>query len=535
MSMEIVESDVLIIGSGIAGLRAALEVSRRGRKPLLVSKSAFGRTTNTYLAGGYFALSTDQFPVETHIEKTLLSGRKLNDRPLVVRFVEEAPSLVRELQEMGMAGAYQKNGISSRSSLLVGGPDISLTLIRACRQEGIGFLEGLMVTDLVTRDRTCYGALGFDKRTGRSYGFRSGAVILATGGAGATYAQHDNAPGLTGDGYALGMEAGVELVDMEFVQFYPLVYAGSGPPRMIIPALFADLGRLTNRLGEDLKEKYDLHERPLAIVARDRFSRALFKEIALGNALDGALLLDLQGVQESMIPVKDSLKGRFKKKIAYDRRPIRIAPACHHTMGGLPIDGSCRTALKGLFAAGEVVGGIHGANRMGGNALSESLVFGVLAGRAAAQDPASVQGPAGFMGMVEETAARKEYLSRGQRAKPSIARSLMRRLGQVLWQKVGIIRDEESLREGIESIDGILNEIEEQRASDPREICRILECRNAALTGRATAVAALKRTESRGSHYRDDHPEEKEEWIQHMRIGMVHGLPEVVGASPVTG
>jgi succinate dehydrogenase/fumarate reductase flavoprotein subunit len=533
VNLDIINSDVLIIGSGIAGLKAALEVLKKGKRPLLVSKSPMGKANNTYLAGGGFNFATGSFDIDSHFEKTLQAGKKLNDRSLVQAFVKEAPSMIKELQEMGMKGTLHGMGLSTWRNALIGGPEVTNTLLKACQKAGLQSMEGIMVTDLITKGQACYGAIGFERRTGKFYGFQSRAVLLATGGAGAIYAQNDNAPGITGDGYVLGLEAGLELIDMEFVQFYPICFAGSGPVRLIVPPIFGDLGKITNRLGEDLKEKYDLHERPLAVVARDRFARALFQEIKEGNGIDGALLLDMEKVEDARIPLKDSFKELFKKRTAYDSKPIKIAPACHHTMGGLTIDGSCHTRIKGLFAAGEVVGGIHGANRMGGNALSESLVFGALAARTAVEYANFNPALPGFEAMGKETAQRRYSLIDQGSSKLDILRSLMRTLRQVIWEKAGIIRDESSLKESVETIDGCLGELEGLRAGNPQELWRIMECRNAALTGRAIAVSALKRTESRGSHYRDDFPAESEDWIKHIYVRMMDGLPNVDRIMPI--
>jgi succinate dehydrogenase/fumarate reductase flavoprotein subunit len=283
INMQIMDSDVLIIGSGIAGLRATLEVSKLGKEALLISKAPPGKANNTYLAGGFFAFGTKSTDVQTHIEKTLNSGRGLNNTVLVEKFAKEAPSMVRELQDMGMRGTMQKTGIVTRESSLIGGPRIAPPLLRACRELGMQCLEGITVTNLVTDDGSCYGAIGFHKRTGTVFGFRSKAVLLATGGAGSIYTQNNNAPGTTGDGYFLGLEAGLELMDMEFVQFYPMVRAKGGQTRMIVPAVLADLSKITNRLGEDIKEKYDLKEKPIALASRDRFAQAWksLKEMAL--------------------------------------------------------------------------------------------------------------------------------------------------------------------------------------------------------------------------------------------------------------
>jgi len=526
-------SDVLIIGSGIAGLRAALEVSRLGKRPLLISKSPTGKANNSNLAGGGFTFATKDFDFYMHKQRTLQTGKMLNRRDAVEAFVRMAPSLVKELLDMGMKASMRSTGIYCRGSSLVGGPEITSTLIKACQAAGVQYMSGIMVTDLLVDEGNCYGALGFQKRTGEIYGFKSDAVILATGGAGAIFIPNDNAPGITGDGYVLGLEAGLDLIDMEFVQFYPLVYAASGTTRMILPSSFADLGRILNRSGEDIKKKYDLREKPIAIVSRDRFAQALFREIMLGNGIDGALLLDMRGVDDELIPLALPLRERFKRKIAYHSKPLKIMPACHHTMGGILTDSSARTALEGLYAAGEVVGGIHGANRMGGNALSESMVFGVLAARTSVNYLDSIHSSSKFEILLERKVRDRFFGLAVQPAGPSKARALKRAIGEILWEKVGIIRSEKFLQQGIKGIDKILNDISLQFAENPRELCTIIECRNAALTARSIAVAALERKESRGAHYRNDFPEENEDWCKHIHINMVEQKPQINKIVPI--
>lgn len=530
--VEVIAADLLIVGSGIAGLSAALEASKRGKKVLLVSKSPLGKANNTYLAGGFFSVAHGDFNENIHFKKTIQSGRGLNQRALVTKFVSEAPRVIEDLHKLGMEGKFQIGGFRVRESPLFGGPGINSVLLRACRGAGVKFLEGVIIADLLVHDQTCHGAIGFHKRNGTVYGFKSRAVLLATGGAGAIYAQHDNAPGMTGDGYALGMQAGLELIDMEFVQFYPLVHMRSGKARMIVPVRFADAGKIINRQGQDLKEKYGLFEKPVALVARDRLSQALFKELLQGNDVDGAMLLDLTKADEKNIADEEDLREKYIKIFSYHSKPIRIAPACHFTMGGIVIDESCRTSIRNLFAAGEVVGGIHGANRMGGNALSEALVYGISAARAAVETLDSGQSPEEFE-LLARRKAEEIFISRWSTGVHSNAAALMELLRQSLWRDVGIVRSENSLKKALLVIDHIVRELGNERAGTPIELSRILECRNAALTGRSIALAAITREESRGSHYREDFAVENEAWLKNIYVGLVEGLPNITRILPI--
>jgi fumarate reductase (CoM/CoB) subunit A len=522
-NLTIIDTDVLVIGSGIAGLQAARTVATNGKKPLLVSKSPIGKANNTILAGGGFTHAVNQFSAEDHLRKTLASGRMLNDRNLVECLVKQAPEKIRALKQKGLPGHFQKSGFSCRTDAMAGGPNLSGVLVKACREAGVDFLENVMITDILVAESICQGAVGFHKRTGEFYGFRSGAVILATGGAGFIYAQNDNAPGTTGDGYALSLSAGLELRDMEFVQFYPLVYAGGGRCHMILPSFFGDLGRIVNRQGEDIKEKYALHDKPIAIVCRDSLAQAIYREVALGNGIDGALLLDVRGMDESRMPINDDLKTRYKKKIAYDTAPIKITTACHHFMGGLIIDAGGGTGLKGLFAAGEVVGGIHGANRMGGNALSEGLVFGELAALSAIEHAASR--PSGGNVREPAEAVMRRWLQAvdpGVKGDGKLA-ALTGKLKQVMWQQAGIIRNGSTLKECLAVIDDIMRELKRLAVRSPLELCRLLELKNAALSGKAIVLSALSRTESRGSHFREDYPSEETDWLKTIFVRLTDG------------
>jgi fumarate reductase (CoM/CoB) subunit A len=535
-SINIIDSDILIIGTGIAGLSAALKASGAGKRVVVVSKAAVGKVTNTILGGGLFTFATDTFPAQAHLKKTMESGRMINNPVMVEHMVNLAPSRVRNLIDMGLKGQFHETGFRCRTSGYLGGPHLSSVLVNACRKAEIEFLEHIMVTDLLVDGDECRGAVGFHKQSGKIFGFKSDAVLLTTGGAGAIYTHTDNAPGATGDGYALMMEAGLELIDMEFVQFYPTAYAGTGRARMMLPAAFADLSPILNRLGEDVKEKYQIIDKPVAVVSRDRLSRALFKEIQMGNGIGGALHLDLRATDFGSIPNGRALENTFKKRLAFDEKPVPVAPTCHHTMGGVVTDESGRTDLKGLFAAGEVAGGTHGANRMGGNAFCEALVMGEAAARSALEHCPNARHTTGFKTLAKD-AVKKRFrfvdVDTKSESSPTI-RSSRKKLATIMWEKVGIVREEKSLTEAVEEIDAVLESIELQKARSPRDLCKIIEFRNAALTGRAIAVSSLKRTESRGSHWRDDFPYEVEDWLQHIHVQMMGGSPEIRRVVPIS-
>ena len=533
MNVQRIDTDVLILGTGIAGTKAALEVSKSGKRVALVSKSPLGKATNTTLGGGWFSCATENFTMEDHFNRTMSSGRMINNQALVTRFTMDAPSGIRSLMDLGLKGEYHHRGFRCLSPFLIGGPVISQVLAEACRTSDIGIFENILITDLIVADNRCRGALGFQKRTGEWYAFCAKAVILATGGAGAIYARHDNAPGITGDGYALALKAGLELIDMEFVQFYPLVYAGSGRARMIILSAFADAAMIVNRRGEDIKEKYRLDKKPIAVLSRDRFAQALFREIAQGNGFEGALHMDLLRGDRTQLPYSDELLARFNRKIHYDAGPVKIAPACHHTMGGIPIDICGRTALKGLYAAGEVAGGIHGANRMGGNAYSEGMVFGSLSGRAAVDDIGSAAGHQNFGSMVGETIKKWNRILESGNDKRAPISVVMAKLKRTMWEKGGIVRDEALLKAGVEKIREIFHAMESPFVRTPDDLWRFVECENAAMAGMAIIVSAIARTESRGSHYREDFPSESDEWLSHIHVRMLDERPAVSRVVPI--
>jgi succinate dehydrogenase/fumarate reductase flavoprotein subunit len=333
----------------------------------------------------------------------------------------------------------------------------------------------------------------------------SKAVVLASGGGGALYRRHDNPVRTTGDGYALAFLAGCQLRDMEFVQFMPAGLAEFGKPVLLIVPSLCDFGKVINARGEDILQKYQITEKPVAARARDSFSLAIFREEAEGRDV----FLDLRHVSETdwtKDKMAQSQREILMKKFPGSQKPLRISPMCHHFMGGIVADRNGATEIPGLFAAGEVVGGVHGANRMGGNALGEILVFGYRAGRAAA-DWAKKQGwnknAESLFNERWEAVLRKQ----GRSAQGSPPKVLRKMIGEVLWEKSGILRDEEGLKNAMKSLERIRSKsVPEVKAETPKEILEMMEVENALWVGEMIIRSALVRKESRGAHFREDFP-----------------------------
>ncbi|HDR14112.1 MAG TPA: FAD-binding protein [Desulfobacteraceae bacterium] len=522
---EIVETDVLVIGSGAAGLMTVAGAASGGKRVVAVSKGRPGKACNTVLAGAGFRCSTDAYPVEVHRSDTLEGGKMVNDRRLVDALVQDASVAVAALVASGVPGEYQERGFFIRGDSFVGGPKLTPPLVRMCVHSGVRFLDGVVITSLLVHQGVCCGAVGFFRRTNATVAFRASSVVLAAGGGAGIFRFNDNAPGSCGEGYALALDGGLELVDMEFVQFYPLIRADCGSERVLLPAAFADPARITNRLGEDLKEKYGLFSRPIALMMRDRFSRALLEEIRNGNGVDGAILMDMRDVRAEEVRLSESLLRRFERILDFRRKPVKIRPAAHFTMGGVEIDSYGRTSVKGLYVVGETAGGTHGANRLGGNALSEAVVFGIRCGRAVLGDA-----PPFVAGSSFESAAdrvfRKIFSPGGAGGgRPPAG---LRVLGEILWKNAGIIRSGASLKEALSAVDGILDLFSEPGSWNPLVHPGSWQLRAAALTARSIIASAVARTESRGAHFREDFPRESIEWVRNIHVfSGDSGVPEV--------
>jgi succinate dehydrogenase/fumarate reductase flavoprotein subunit len=526
MLMETFSTDILIIGSGLAGVVAALESERSGLQTLLLGKFGIGMGTNSSIANGGFTTGNSRFSMEDHLRMTLDTGKGLNVVSLVKSMVEQGPEAMNCLKSHGVqllesAVGYRVNRSDGSSDL----PGILLmgTLVERLKRSTTRCLAGFVVFDLVVEEGEVRGAFGFS-REGKPFLIQSRAVILAAGGAGGIYRRNDNQRTIRGDGYAMALRAGLPLYDLEFVQFYPFVLA---EPRlstfMLYPPYPKEI-RLFNEKGEDLQERLDIPEDlNLAIMnQRDRVSIALYEACQKND-----VYLDLTRTPEKawgQYPLNFLKRSRFP----FRERPFLIAPAVHFFMGGIEIDDQGRTALSGFFAAGETAWGIHGANRVGGNALTECTVFGALAGRSAAEHAGAKRKKGETILLPEMVINRwerraREYLKKRKGAFKH-SRDLYRDLKELTWKCAGPIRDEGSINEGIDRLAFLDEEIKGVYPATLPDLFRKRDLENMALLLKVLLKGSLLRQESRGSFCRKDFPDQDDpHWLKSSCYRLVNG------------
>jgi succinate dehydrogenase/fumarate reductase flavoprotein subunit len=509
--MEELTTDILVIGSGLAGLLSALEAERVGLRVLMVGKFAIGMGTNTSLANGVFTASNSRFSKEDHLRATLESGKGLNQAKLVKTLIDEGPEAIKRLRDYG-APLLEKGMVyitdRPESSSQLPGVLLIKPLIERLKNSSVKLLPGLVIFDLVVEEGEVRGAFGFLK-DGKPCLIRSRAVILSAGGAGAIYRRNDNQRSILGDGYALALRAGLSLFDLEFVQFYPFVI---GEPRLstflLYPPYPKEL-RLLDEKGEDPLERLNLQgDLNRAVTAqRDSLSMALYSATQKGD-----VFFDLTQVPREKWE-RYPLNFLKKSKFPFHERPFLISPAVHFFMGGLEIDEKTTTSLPGLFAAGEVVWGIHGANRLGGNALTECAVFGLISGQSAAEYVHQKEQEQGSSNLFSENLMKKwdrrvrGYL-RKRRGTFDQPKDLLKDLKDLAWNYASPVREEESLKEGLERLASIEKRIDKIYPATLKDLFKKRGLENVALVLKAILKGSLLRTESRGSFFRKDYPDQ---------------------------
>ncbi len=505
--MQSMTTDILIIGAGAAGLRAAADAAVSGQRTLIVSKLPPGLGTSTIMSGGAMAGHSQGDSTEGHRKATLAAGRGFNQADLLEVFVAEAPARLQELVDWGLKSTSKYGGLFSHGKAGALGRGMIDCLWAKAASLGARSLSGLMVWRISFDDR---GGVVLAFQPGRNdwVAIRAKAVALASGGASALYLHHDNPQRMMGEGYALALEAGARLQDMEFAQFFPLTLAEPGKPCHLFPPSLELLGPLKNSKGEEIHEKYGLDELPAARKARDKLSQALFREIAQ----DQEIFIDLRGVSRDDW-CADPFAAEMWDQLAVRRRavkqPLRVTPAAHFFIGGVTIDPDCNTGVPGFFACGEAAGGVHGANRMGGNALTETIVFGARAGASARRwaektptVPESGPDPE-FLGLIPAQGGPNQTLR---------ATELKERLKRIMWREAGIIRTQESLNRAALELSEIKAEADQLGMDpDPKKSAQVLELKLGVKTAQLIVTSALRRQESRGVAFRQDFPDQDDE------------------------
>jgi len=524
--LDTVSCDVLVIGGGGSGLRAAIAAKERGVDVVLVSKSRVGYGNNTYISKGTFAAAAgwgdSRDNPDVHLRDSVIGGRFINDQKLLKLVTQEAVSQIEFLQRCGVK-FYERGGrigvvhtpghsyprhVRGRDR---SGKDFIIPLRAYAERIGVRFMDRAFITRLISSGGRIAGATGI-ARDGTFSTFSASSVVLSTGGFARTYLHNNNAAGITGDGHALAFELGVPLKDMEFIQFYPTALGALGSRLFLYEGFIFQSGAvLRNALGDDIIAKYGLND-PMAMT-RDRLTRAIMQEILEGRGITGGVIVDLSTVPEEEVT---ALRHLLPAASTPGEVELIVSPTTHFCMGGIDIDENAETGVSGLFAAGEVCAGVHGANRLGGNALSEVFAMGGVAGERAAQKALESDQP----DLPEkEVLAERERLESLLSAEGVDLGEIRRDLEDVMWRKAGIIRDKEGLEAALERNEEIAVCLKGARVRGYGELRRYLEFENMVLLSEMVCRAALLRTESRGAHYRTDYPkEDNDNWLKNIMI-----------------
>ncbi len=521
--------DVLVIGAGGAGLRAAIEASAMGARVGVVCKSLLGKAHTVMAEGGVAAALAHVDPKDSwkvHFRDTMLGGKMLNHWRMAQLHAQEAPDRVRELEHWGAVFDRTKDGRilqrnfggHSAPRLAHVGDRTGLEMIRTLQDHGVHQgLEVYMectVTRLFTSGGRVVGAFAYWRENGRFVVFRAKSVVLATGGIGKAYKITSNSWEYTGDGLALAYDAGAELIDMEFVQFHPtgMVWPPGVQGLLVTEAVRGEGGILRNSTGERFMERYD--PKRMELSTRDMVSRAIYTEVKEGRGSPhGGAFLDISHKPAELVKKKlPSMYHQFMELADVDitKAPMEVGPTTHYIMGGVRVDpDTAASTVAGLYAAGEASGGMHGANRLGGNSLSDLLVFGRRAGMGAAENAKEIAKHV-ELDPAEIEKSEREMLAPFERSGGPSPYDIHAKLQEMMQSLVGIFRVEEDLRKAIQEIGTLEREAARITVAGSREfnpgwhLARDL--RSMLLCSEAVARSALLRKESRGGHARIDYP-----------------------------
>ncbi len=530
------EHDVLIIGAGGAGLRAAIEALAQGASVGVVCKSLLGKAHTVMAEGGLAAAMGNVDAADdwrAHFRDTMRGGKFLNNWRMAQLHAQEAPDRVRELEQWGALFDRTDNGeILQRAfgghtykRLCHVGDRTGLEMIRTLQDRGVhmGFdvYMECTITRLLTEGGRVAGAFGYWRETGQFVTFKAKSIVIATGGIGKSWRITSNSWECTGDGMALAYDAGAELLDMEFVQFHPtgMVWPPGVQGLLVTEAVRGEGGILRNKNGERFMEKYD--PKRMELSTRDVVARSIYTEVKEGRGTPhGGAFLDISHKPPEYVKRKlPSMYHQFKELADVDitKGPMEVGPTCHYVMGGIRVDAETGQAtVPGLFAAGEAAAGLHGANRLGGNSLSDLIVFGRRAGLAAAQHAKKTSAPTLDGSQIDQAA--REVLAPLERNEGESPYTVHHDLQEVMQNLVGIFRTDEDLRKALAELEKLKAraariKVEGSRLFNPGwHLSRDLQCM---LTiSEACTRAALARKESRGAHSRIDFPKTEDSWAK---------------------
>ncbi len=512
---EEITTDVLVIGGGAAGLMAALEAKQKGLDVTVVSKSKIGGSGNTIISGTNMAILAPgpgtEDSHEIFVRDTLRAGKEVNDRIMMDLYLKGSSEIIDKLTECGVAFRKLDNQLMKKKApghsvprsfttdfstypYLTRGLSLTLPLLKTVQQIGIKTIDFAPVIKLLCVDGRVCGAIAICKKPETVLIFRTGVVILAAGGGGMLFARSNNTGDITGDSYGLAYETGALLRDMEFVQYYPTMMFS--PIKVTISSpLFGEGAFLRNTHGERFMERYDTAG---DMATRDIMTRAVFNEVMEGRGDKGNIYMDCRHLDEAMLCTKFAELLRLLKKVNINplKDLIPISPATHFFMGGVSIDKKCETTVPGLLSCGESVGGLHGANRLGGNALSETFVFGMIAGRQAANKYNTHLKP-------DLPAFDIVPFQEGSISISELKQNLMK----ISWKYLSIVRNSQFCKVAKNEIKRISDALDIIRIQSTNDLVRYYELKNMITTVKLIIEGALARKESRGAHYRSDYPD----------------------------
>lgn len=495
------KNHVIIVGAGLAGMAAAISANNEGASVTLIDRGSIGLGTNSALAGGQFTGPTFLHSPEEFIRDTLEVGRGINRESLIRLVASKASEGFDFLREIGLNLAETPTAFRIQSS----SPEIipGVTLVKKVAEKvrklkNIQILTGFYVTEIITDNGQALGINGFDKE-GKNRTIRGDSTVIATGGAGAIYSKNDNQKTIMGQGYHLAAKAGLELWDMEFVQCYPLVISEPHLPAMLVYPPYPHEARLINGRGDDILARHGIEDINDAIMKkRDKLSVMLNDE-----AKTSPVFMDFSEVPDHMwglYPLSVLNKLHFDVR----KRPFAVSPAVHFCMGGVQTNEAGQTGLDGLYACGEVTWGLHGANRRGGNALTECVVMGRIAGKSAARYMKKKEG----IETHSDVRHRAKNVDSTKDGSSVAFRELRDRIHNLAWEYAGIVRNEAGLKRGLHMLGGLERELKNALWTNVRERTMKEDLSSALFSIKAILTASLGRKESRGSFIRDDFPEE---------------------------